>query len=125
MKVPGKDNKREFTRAVIHIPTDLTSGGKKIHGEARDVSLRGMFFFADEDLPEKTDCRIEIFLAGSSLSICAGGRIARVFENGMGIEFTEVDIDSFERLRNMIRMNTGDISQVEGEFKEHLGLRSR
>ncbi len=123
--MPTQKNKREFTRAMIRAQTDLVSGEKTIHGEACDVSMRGMFFLADEHLPEKTECDMELYLAGSNVSICARGRIARIYERGMGIEIMDIDLESFEHLRNMVRMNADNISRVEDEFKDHLGLKAR
>ena len=109
--------------AAIHVEAELISGEAKLHGQVNDVSMRGLFLHCKEHFPEKTECTVELYLAEHALCISAKGRIVRRFEDGMGVEFTEIDLDSFEHLRNLVRMNANNVSQVEGEFKSHLGLK--
>jgi len=116
-------NKREFTRALIHMKATLTRGEKRIDGWVKDVSMRGLFFLGEEYFPEKTECLVELCLSGHAQRISAKGRVVRLFADGLGVEFTEIDLDSFHHLRNLVRMNASDVSRIETEFMSHLGLK--
>jgi len=51
------------------------------------------------------------------------GKIVRSTEDGIGVDFTEMDLDSYEHLRNLVLLNANDVARIEGEFKDHLGLK--
>jgi len=53
------------------------------------------------------------------------GRVQRVAEEGMGLLFTEIGLEAYECLRNLILLNTDDTKKVEQEFKNHLGLKKK
>ena len=53
------------------------------------------------------------------------GKVSRVDDDGMAIEFTGVPLDDLEHLRNLIRFNAEDPNAVEDEFDSHIGLKPR
>jgi len=124
--VAEHDNRRDFSRVQTHIDVELDCGDKVVCGRLADVSMQGARLVCDEKLPLQAACLAKLFLGDSRespLCIMAKGKVVRSTEDGIGVEFTEIDLDSFEHLRNLVRMNADDVSQVEGEFKEHLGLK--
>jgi len=121
--MPSNANSREFTRAQIRAEADIISGETRIHGQIRDLSMQGVLVSSRAILPEDTVCAIELYLTDQPLRIKAKGRIARTLKDGMAIEFAEINLDSFEHLRNLVRIHTGSLSQVDEELKNHLGLK--
>jgi hypothetical protein len=122
-------DRREFTRVRAHVEAQVSSDTPVlIAGEARDISLNGVYVLCDERLPAGTPCRVFLFLGESQeqLVIRANGKIARSDETGMGVELTGIPVDSFDHLRNLVLYNSGrEIEQVEREFKSHTGIKKR
>jgi len=119
-------NSREFSRVETHIDVELDCGDKAVCGRLADISMQGMWLDCDEKLPLQAECLAKVFLGDSresSLCIKAKGKIIRSTGDGIGVEFTEIDLDSFEHLRNLVLMNANNVSQIEGELKDHLGLK--
>jgi len=117
-----KDN-REFSRTKVHAEADITIGKTRIHGRVSDLSVRGVLLLSRDRFPEKTECTVDLYLAGHCLRISAKGRIVRTLEDGLAVEFTGIDLDSFEHLRNLVRIHAENVSRVDGELKNHLGLK--
>jgi len=53
------------------------------------------------------------------------GRVQRVAEEGMGLLFTEIGLEAYEHLRDLILLNVDDLEQAEEELKNHLGLKKK
>jgi len=119
-------NQREFTRSKVIIKAEVVSDGTVIWGQVRDVSLRGMCFICGDLLPVNAECAVRIFLGEHRMDspcIEGRGRVARTFDTGISIEFTEIGLDAFEHLQNLIRLNASNVLQVEEEFESHWGLK--
>ena len=120
------DSRRDFSRVETHIDVEIECEGKIFGGRLIDVSMHGIGGSSAEILPLQAECLVRLFLGEpreSSICILANGKIVRSSEHGFAVDFTEIDLDSFEHLRNLVRMNAENVSQVEGELKEHLGLK--
>ena len=59
------------------------------------------------------------------MDISVKGRVQRVTEDGMGLLFTEVGLEAYEHLHNLVLLNTHEPDKVEQEFKNHLGLKKK
>ncbi len=111
--------KRQFKRVVFRTEAIVHYGDKTFTGEVTDLSLRGMFVKSPLDIPLGQAVKAKILLSGSTseLSIQVDGIVVRhQGENGIGIEFHEMDADSFVHLRNVVIYNSGDAAQVMDEF---------
>ncbi len=120
------DNKRDFSRVETHIDVELACGDKTVCGRLTDVSMQGVGLDCDEKLPLQAECLVKLFLGEpreSSICIETKGKIVRSTGNGIAVVFTEIDLDSYDHLRNLVLLNAHDVTQVEGEFKDHLGLK--
>ena len=120
------ENKRDFTRAVVGVEAEIIAANRLVHGLVGDVSLKGLFLICDEQLPEGTECIVHLLLGDSDaphLCIETKGKVIRNLDNGIAVEFTEIGLDSYGHLKNLVSMNTADIDQVESEFHNHLGLK--
>jgi len=110
--------------------TITTQDGAEVSGQARDVSLSGLFVQAGSPigkLPSGAACQVSVSLPGAAvpLSIHAAGRIVRCTDEGIAVEFCQVDEESMEHLRNLVRYNAADVAQVEEEIEDSVGLRRK
>ncbi len=122
------DNRREFTRVRLAVGVEVDQPGRpKISGRGRDLSVKGVFVECRQPLPPSTPCEVTIVLSGTPepMQVHVTGRVVYTESAGMGIEFFEVDVDSFIHLRNLVLYNSVDTEQVEREFSQHIGLKRR
>jgi hypothetical protein len=115
--------KRRFKRVLFRTEAMVQYGDKTFTGEVADLSLRGMFVKSPHEIPLGETVKAKIFLSGSTseLSIQVDGTIVRhQGENGFGIQFHEMDVDSFVHLRNIVIYNSGDAAQVMEEFMDFM-----
>lgn len=121
---------REFTRVPIKIDAEVTSGGKTVFSDqTQDVSMKGLFMLChgSKNLPEGSLCDVALFLGGKEggVRIEVKGLVERSTSRGMGIQFTEIGLDSYEHLHNLVLYNSQDSHKVEREIKDHIGLKRR
>jgi hypothetical protein len=117
---------REFTRVPIHIwGTFHDENGELLTAEINNLSMRGCHASTFEALPEGGRHHLTLFTEDedSALHFKVEARIVRSDQDGMGIEFLELPLESYEHLRNMVLLNSHDPDQVEREFREHIGIR--
>jgi hypothetical protein len=121
-------NRREFTRVNISVAVELSPLDQpKIAGQGRDLSVKGVYVSSQRPLPAGTECPITIFLTGGGepMAVQVSGRIVYADKEGMGIEFFEMDTDSFIHLQNLVLYNSLDTAKVEREFQEHIGIKRK
>jgi len=121
-----KSERREFTRIPVNVKVDVEAGtAATLTGEARDLSLNGFFLECTEPFAVGTECDVLLYLGEGpkALQIKAQGKVARKEKNGMGVQLTDIAVESFEHLRNLIQYNAKDPQQVEKEFDSHLGIK--
>jgi len=81
----------------------------------------GLSLVAPERPAVGSACEIEVELEPGT-SIRAEGAVARLLVDGFAVRFTGIEFDSFERLRNLVRLNADHPERVDREFAAHLGL---
>ena len=126
--VSDEVNAREFSRVPVKVRVLVRSEGIDVNSQRSiDLSMNGIFVECDEPLPVGTKCELTLLLDGTDPMIRAecGGLVRRVTAEGMAIEFVELTLESYEHLQNLVRFNAPDLSSVENELKEHLGLKRR
>lgn len=124
----GWSERREFTRVPMELDVDLDLGPRtRVTGNSRDLSLKGVFLRCAEKLPVGSTCQATLHFAGreQELRIEAQGKVARFEDTGLGIEFTQMNNESYGHLRNLLLFNARKPMNVEREFESHLGLRAR
>jgi hypothetical protein len=99
--------KRSNTRVLFHVRSVLKYGDKIIEGEVENLSTGGMLFRTAAKIPAHESVDITIYLYGSSsnLTLNISGRVKRTTGRGIAIKFTELDLDSFVHLRNIVSRN--------------------
>jgi hypothetical protein len=75
--------------------------------------------------PAETPCQVRIALGGSEnpVIIDAKGKMVRSQEGSLAVEFTELDLDSYQHLQQLIVNNAVDPERAEQEFSAHRGIR--
>lgn len=124
----SKDEKRAFSRAFAHNRVEIGSGDDTLTGRLGDIGMNGLFVVTDGTLPTGHEFPVRVFLEISeneSLRLNMQGRIARTTGQGMAVEFTEIESDSFEHLRKLVLYNAVEPQKAEREFDEHPGIRRR
>ena len=119
---------REFTRVPVKVEAEITDGKQTIFCEqTHDVSMKGLFLHAKERFTVDTHCDVALFPGGkdSGMRIEIKGVVVHSSDRGMGIQFTEIGIDSYTFLQNLVMYNSEDSHKVEQEIHDHLGLKRR
>jgi hypothetical protein len=118
---------REFTRVPVHIWGTFSNeaGEELLTAEINNLSMRGCHASTFEALAAQTRCHLTLFTEDEedALHFKVEARIVSSDQDGMGIEFVELPLESYEHLRNMVLLNSRDPDRVEREFREHLGIR--
>lgn len=120
---------REFTRIPMKMEAHVVAAAADsiTSDHIRDVSMKGIYLVAEKAFPVGTVCDVVMLVGepGSQLKIEAKGRVDRSSDAGMAIEFTEIGLESYDHLHNLVLYNSKNTDKVEQEFKDHLGLKRR
>jgi hypothetical protein len=120
------ENNREFTRSATSIPVEIMLAcGVLIQGQAHDVSMNGLRLTCTKLPPVGTQCGATLILDGGAgqIRIKTQGVVTRADDTGMALEFTEIDEDGLEHLRNLVLYNSPDTDKSEGEIHGHVGMK--
>ncbi|MBI5361950.1 MAG: PilZ domain-containing protein [Planctomycetes bacterium] len=119
---------REFTRVPVLMVTALTTDTNQVaEGHIHDLSARGVLFAGEPALAEGTLVAIQIFPAGKTEGVVlrARGKVERCTAFGLGVQFLEIEAESWDHLQNVIYLHAQDPDVVRHEFEQHHGLRRR
>jgi hypothetical protein len=110
-------NQRKFTRIPFEARVVVVSEGKRMEGETRNVSLRGMFLQDFLAVPLGKEAEVEI-----SVPDAPDGRVlktkaiaVRYQDGGTGFEFGNMDFDAFFTLQEIVARISGTPGQVMTE----------
>lgn len=97
-----RTTQRVQLHAVVNIKIDdqLLAAGTDL----RDISLDGININIQQQVPLNRICDLEIVITGpsSDLKLRTKGRILRQDANGAAVKFTELDIDTYLHLKNIV-----------------------
>lgn len=99
-----ESEKRTKTRVEFHTTAEIAYKGKTIKGPIINLSLKGLFLQTDEKTDLGARVKVTVRLSGSStdLSIKIDAEIIRIEDDGIALEFKEMELDSFIHLRNIV-----------------------
>lgn len=110
---------RQRTRVDFSVKVEIARTGKEFKPmDSRDVSLRGLYVFTENpyELGDACDIRIKLLTAEDEGNIAVKGRVVRIDNEGMGIQFTEIDADGFYHLKNILYYRTGNPDKIDEEM---------
>ncbi len=123
-----ENEKRKFTRVPFKTRAMLKTEQESIEGEVENISLQGMLLKTDQTIDTGKTVDVMIALTGSTsnLSFLVTGKVVRVQDHGIGIQFDldKIPFDSLTHLRYMVSYNLGDFDIVMNEYFEYLSLKT-
>ncbi len=116
-----KNNKRSYARVIFDRSATLVLHDKLyLKQRIRNLSLIGMFIEGHFEAIVGDLCTIEIHESGkhTSLVLSFAAKVVRVEKEGLGLEFQDMEDDSYMFLQTMILYATQDPLSVAEEFLE-------
>jgi hypothetical protein len=123
----GPAKKREFIRVPFNTTVVVRVQDRVIRSKGEiNISMGGIRLPTRDAIPPaEALCRVTINLGGSEnpIHIEVRGTIIRSREGSLAIKFIDLDIDSYQHLRQLIVNNADDPDRAELEFVAHWGTR--
>lgn len=112
-------NRRLRTRINLkNIQAELTcEKGVTALNRVRDMSLSGIFIEGLSDISTDNHCRVRL-TGWEKSSISFNGSVVRVDENGVGLQYSDLDHASCELLRTLMLYHAARPEEVAALFEE-------
>lgn len=111
---------RKRTRVEFRTTADVKATGANALGmQTRDLSHKGVFVLGELPLKVGQSCGVTIQLgraAGDSPVLHMEGKVARITDEGVAIDFVSMDPDTYMHLRNLVLLNAENPQQAAREF---------
>jgi hypothetical protein len=117
---------RARSRSHYVAQMSLITPEKTIDGVmACNISLKGIYVKTNETLSQNTECEIKLELPGSKPTIVLriSGEILRVEEGGIGILFKQMDLETFEHLKQIVLTNSSEPDKFLKECEDRPGFK--
>ncbi len=114
----GKE-RRKNTRVPFQTTADLVFSDRRYSQCATEnLSIKGISVLGISGHTLGDICDVSLALSGSTshLRLAMKGKIVRVDANGIALHFTEIDLDSFYHLKNIIYYNSENPDTIEQEL---------
>ena len=114
-------DKRSYARVLFNRKAGLILHGRTYEEqEVKNLSLIGMFIAGSFDAEVNDVCTVELRETGlhTCLTLSFTAKIVRVEKDGLGLEFQNMQPDSYMFLQTMILYATQDPLSVAEEFLE-------
>ncbi|HNT28847.1 MAG TPA: PilZ domain-containing protein [bacterium] len=94
-------------------------GKKKSKGELRDLSINGAFIAINNGFEPYEDIEIAITVRNDRKSLAATlkGVVSRKDGDGIGVQFTGMDMNSFRVIRDIAKLYAEDPKKIEKDIK--------
>lgn len=117
------DNRREFTRVGVPMWAQFEVGQNRVAGPAVDVSMNGLFLeTARPNLRGTGSLEITFDAAEQEVLVRGRAEVVRNLGNGLGLRIIEIELESYDFLKEVLMRHAADPRQVELELDEHVGL---
>ncbi|MBT0665169.1 PilZ domain-containing protein [Geobacter pelophilus] len=90
---------RQFSRMDFNAKVLVSYEGSSFTGTVENLSLKGLFVKTDQKVPLDETVGIVLSFAGSNgnLSLSLEGKVVRVSEDGIGLNFKKISVDFLEQ----------------------------
>jgi hypothetical protein len=113
--------KRKNTRVAFQTSADIKfADASYSRCETENLSVKGVSVLGITGRQIGEKCELALSLSGSTseLRLEMKGEIVRVEENGIALHFTDIDLDSFYHLKNIVYYNSEDPDSMQSEFPD-------
>ncbi len=113
--------RRKNTRVPFQATIDLLFPGRHYTDcETENLSLKGVCVPGISGHEVGETCEVALALSGSTSQLVLNmqGRVVRVEAERIALVFTEIDLDSYYHLKNIIYYNSEDPDKIEQELQE-------
>ncbi|MBF0469040.1 MAG: PilZ domain-containing protein [Desulfamplus sp.] len=96
-----------FSTRIILIHSD---NEVDITGNSANLSVKGLFVKTEKKVSPGMACTVKIILSGGidEIELLIHARITRVEDNGMGIVFDAMDLETYTHLKNIVQYNSAN-----------------
>lgn len=119
----GGRERRRFTRVLFSRAVKLEFNDNRYeHCQLRDLSIGGMYVEGAFDQKVGDECLAYLYESGATFSMMLKfmARVVHRTNEGIGLEFTVIDYESFQFLQTMILYYADNQADVVEEFPEDL-----
>lgn len=106
--------KRYFTRVDFRKGASLKQENHLFSGDIQNICLQGLFVKTDQSVPLNTPLQVTAFCSSDSY-IQLNTIVVRCEENGIGLQISKMDVNSFVLLRNLVAMQCNDHGRIMRE----------
>lgn len=109
---------RKFSRVRFKVGATIRIADRQFNGAVENLSMTGMFLVTNEPLNEGEKVDITIVLTGTlpEIAVNFNGIVTRICDDGVGLTFEKMDLDSYVHLKNIIAYNIDDAEKVMEEI---------
>ena len=100
-------NYRNFTRVDISEFASVKYGERIFFGNVKNISLQGLYVKTHEEIPLNIPVEVTVYHC-PDVSIRLLANVVRQDLSGVGIQISEMDTNSFVKLKNVIEEHSGD-----------------
>jgi hypothetical protein len=98
---------RDFTRVNCAVGASIRYGNQVAICSTGNLSLRGMYLKTGYEIPLDIPAHVTVYNSGLS-SFKVNARVVWRGKNGVGLQITDLDVDSFVQLRDFIAEQNND-----------------
>lgn len=119
--------RRKNTRLSLNLEAELVlSSNITCHGKIRNISFSGIYmpFVNVSEISPGDSGVLKLFLdsqPGKSM-ITFACEVVRIDESGVGVKFINVDVEGYEKFKNLMLYNSPDPDKLLAELKKNPGL---
>lgn len=121
----SKTNKRRNTRVRFETTADLFFSDQTIANcSTKDLSINGVMILGLKGRVLGEECEFRLHLGGGKphIVLAIKSRISRITEEGTALHFYEIELESFQHLKNIIYYNSENPDDVSKEFIDHRSI---
>ena len=107
-------NKRNFTRVGYSEGASIRYDEQVVFGHIQDLSLCGMYIDTESEIPINKPVQVTVYHTPTA-SFKFKARVVRQGAFGYGFQVSQIDVKSFDSLRNIVEMKCSDQTVVMGE----------
>jgi hypothetical protein len=121
-------HERACTRLPLRLDVEIHARDVTIRcEETRDISVKGVYVVTGQRLPLGVECDVAIGPGGRNHEerFQLKGQVVRVDVSGIAVEFTEIGVDAFYQLKNLLVDSAEDPDSIESEILKTAGAEKK